>query len=162
MLCTGKSFTNFSLCKTQDFFFWLVLFTLYTVCFSVICTSYLFILKCSSRCASQDLTGKIVLPRKSLLNLNDNINYYTDLVNATGKIMSIEDTVCQLYTCKHLTDFGIFSLSLSGHKTTDIRVCGPTIGSNCQRHFLVHLSPKTLQKVGSCLLSLIKLIIGVP
>lgn len=111
MLCTRKSFTNFNSCKTQDFF-GLVLLTLYAVCFSVICISYLFILKCSSRCASQDLTGKIVPPGKSLLNLNDNINYYTHLVNATGKIMSIEDTICQLYTCKPAIISLIAELSL--------------------------------------------------
>lgn len=99
MLCIGKSFTNFSSCKTPDFFC-LVLLTSCAVCFSVICISYLFILKCSSRCASQDLTGKILLPRKSLLNLSDNINYCTHLVNAIGKIASIEDTICQLYACK--------------------------------------------------------------
>jgi len=110
MRCTGKSFINFSSCITQDLF--LLVLTLYTVWFSVICISYLFILKCNSRCASQDLTGKILLPRKSLLNLNDNINYYTCLVNETGRIVSIEDRTCQLYTCKPAIISLISGLSL--------------------------------------------------
>lgn len=95
MLCTGKSFTNFSSCKTQDF---LVGSSHIIHCLFYCDLHYLpihikMLLKvCFIRINRQNTAAQKV----SLLNLNDSINYYAHLVKATGKIMSIKDTICQL------------------------------------------------------------------